>query len=357
MAITYHAGRRIQGTSTDFGTAGAGIPAVAGGWKELGRTTLGSAGDIIDIASLPNKRYYMVLENILGDSGEVSPEITFNGDTGTNYPIRRSNNGGTDWTSTTYNYMYNAYGGTISDRFIVGYIANKSDKEKLYQHHQCINVNRSNAGTAPDRNELASKWVNTSDPIDQITVTNSGGGSFDTGAEVVILGWDDSDTHTTNFWEEIGTASGTGVLDVTASAAKKYNWIQGWYHPTTSANTGFQLGNGSLDTGSNYSYRQSINGGADGTGASTTGGFMYGTGADATIKMFFNIFFVNNSANEKLVICNLTYNNTAGAGTAPNRIESVTKWANTSAQADHFGLTLSAGTADATSEVKWWGSN
>ena len=33
MAITYHAGRRIQGTSTD-------ATAIAGGWKELGRTTL-----------------------------------------------------------------------------------------------------------------------------------------------------------------------------------------------------------------------------------------------------------------------------------------------------------------------------
>ena len=33
MAITYHAGRRIQGTSTDS-------TVVSGGWKELGRTTL-----------------------------------------------------------------------------------------------------------------------------------------------------------------------------------------------------------------------------------------------------------------------------------------------------------------------------
>ncbi len=35
MAITYHAGRRIQGTQADFD----GTPAVSGGWKELGRTT------------------------------------------------------------------------------------------------------------------------------------------------------------------------------------------------------------------------------------------------------------------------------------------------------------------------------
>ena len=57
MAITYKSGRRLQATSTDF----AGIPAVAGGWKELGRTTLGSTADIITVSSFADKRYYMCL--------------------------------------------------------------------------------------------------------------------------------------------------------------------------------------------------------------------------------------------------------------------------------------------------------
>ena len=42
MTVTYHSGRRIQGTQADFD----GTPAVSGGWKEVGRTTLGSAGEI-----------------------------------------------------------------------------------------------------------------------------------------------------------------------------------------------------------------------------------------------------------------------------------------------------------------------
>ena len=356
MAITYHAGRRIQGTSTDFGTAGAGIPAVAGGWKELGRTTLGSAGDIIDIASLPNKRYYMVLENILGDSGEVSPEITFNGDTGTNYPIRRSNNGGTDWTSTTYNYMYNAYGGTISDRFIVGYIANQSDKEKLYQHHQCINVNRSNAGTEPDRNELAAKWVNTSSSIDQITVTNSGGGSFDTGAEVVVLGFDPADTHSTNFWEELADISLTSTntsLDSGTFTAKKYLWVQMYQKGMTGNNT---LYNFNSDTGSNYARRWRIDGGTEWTTPSTTG-LMCHNAVGTQTDNFFNMFIVNNSANEKLVISSSVYTISTGAGSPPSREEHVGKWDNTSSQItsiqfDHGGSNFGIG-----SSIKVWGSD
>jgi hypothetical protein len=52
MAIKYLSGERIQATSTDF----AGTPAISGGWKEVGRTTLGSAGDTIDVSSIPDKR-------------------------------------------------------------------------------------------------------------------------------------------------------------------------------------------------------------------------------------------------------------------------------------------------------------
>jgi hypothetical protein len=45
-----------------------------------------------------------------------------------------------------------------------------------------------------------------------------------------------------------------------------------------------------------------------------------------------NMFIINNSANEKLVIAHVFDQNTAGAGTAPTREEAVGKWANTSAQ-------------------------
>jgi hypothetical protein len=52
----------------------------------------------------------------------------------------------------------------------------------------------------------------------------------------------------------------------------------------------------------------------------------------ANLPQFTNMFIVNNSANEKLIIAHTVYQNTAGAGTAPNRWEAVGKWANTSAQ-------------------------
>ena len=97
MAITYHAGRRIQATQADFD----GTPAVSGGWKELGRTTLGTAGDDIDVTSLPDKRYYMILMDYRDTGGQINTNMTINNDTGNNYARRWSTDGGTDSTQTS----------------------------------------------------------------------------------------------------------------------------------------------------------------------------------------------------------------------------------------------------------------
>ena len=48
MAITYHSGKRIQGTSTD-------ATVISGGWKEVGRHKLTTAGDNITVSSLPDR--------------------------------------------------------------------------------------------------------------------------------------------------------------------------------------------------------------------------------------------------------------------------------------------------------------
>ena len=98
MAITYHAGRRIQGTSTD-------ATAVSGGWKEIGRTTLGSSGDNISVASLPDKRYLMFLTYNTATGGSAIQRVRLNSDTGSNYARRNSWDGGADSTATSQPQM------------------------------------------------------------------------------------------------------------------------------------------------------------------------------------------------------------------------------------------------------------
>ena len=356
MTISYHSGGRLQGTSTDY-NSGDGISASYGGWKEIGRTTLGSTTSTIDVASLADKRYLMLLTDIR-PSGAVDGMMRLNNDSGSNYACRFSNNGGSDGTDTSASLMYNAE--TPSDTnpmFAVSYIANLSNKQKLHLSHS-IAQKTAGAGNAPNRGEYACKWVNTSDAVDRITTLTSTGNNYASGSEVVVLGWDEDDTHSDNFWEQIGTGTGSSIADISITS-KKYNWVQAYVNSTSSSSDfRLRLGNTSLDTGSNYGERRSTDGGTDATDTSATGLRPIGFGLDSGESAFLNFFFINNASNEKLIYLNTTTNQAGlGAGTAPNRFEMVGKWSNTSNQADRIGIAITAGSVDTNSFVKVWGSN
>jgi hypothetical protein len=331
-------------------------PAVTGGWVELGRTTLGSASSTIDVTSLSNKRYYMVLVNNKGRSAVSDNGFLRMGngsfDTTTSYANRRSANGAGDTTQVTQNKMYGIFAPTNTTDFYVGYIANKSDKEKLLIAHQ---VNQNSTGVAPTRNETVHKHVFTSNPIDQISFLTDNSDTYNTGSEVVVLGWDPSDTHTTNFWEELAnvTASGSSTnLSSGTFTAKKYLWVQ-IYQEGTSADLSMNFNN---DTSTNYFDRYNINN-AEGTRTSQTkfqNWLHQGYGGQSS---FINMFILNNSSDDKLVIAHSV---SRGAGsdatTIPRRGEWVGKWVNsnqiteieTDSQTSNFG---------ANSFIKVWGSD
>ena len=323
-----------------------------GGWVELGRTTLGSAAASINVSSLADKRYLMVLMDH-GRTGTGSGGTNLNGDTGSNYAFRYSSNGGADSTGVSDTRIFNqGNGGNVWRDFMVSYMANYSTKEKLVIEHLVENQN--GAANAPDRFETFGKHAQTSNPISSVQQTTNT--TYNTGSEIVVLGWDPADTHTSNFWEEIGSASGTGCNDVTLTASKKYLWVQFFGYNTGTGDHLFRVGSGSIDSGSNYAKRISFDGGADST-ASSQNNLSSSSGMGAVNKVFFNAFIINNSANEKLMIMHHMERANDGAGTAPNRSERVAKWANTSAQINHIGMQLSANSWNSESIIKVWGSD
>jgi len=331
-----------------------------GGWKELGRTTLGSTADSIDVSSLADKRYLMCL-NDFKPSGATQNFQRFNNDSGSNYAYRLSDNGGADATgvSQANNYWY-GYGTSGIPEFTVAYIANLSTNEKL-SIQSTIQQNTAGAGTAPQRREGVNKWANTTSVIDQITMINTGAGDFNTGSELVVLGWDEADTHTDNFWEELANVTavgGTETFETDTFTAKKYLWVQAWIEGDTT-NRGLDLYVNS-DTAANYSQRYSDNGAADGT-ATSIKQMLYGGGNSTTEKFFMNAFIINNSANEKLGIAHVHNLITAGAATAPTRRETVGKWANTSSQITKVGFKNREATTGqnitAGSRLVVWGSD
>lgn len=348
----YKDSKRIVGTNIER----IGASAATGGWKEIGRTTLGSANASMNTTSLSDKRYYMILTNSLGYSGVANSNIRFNSDSGSNYAERVSVSGATDTTGTSYNFASFAHGNTATENFGVGYVSNLSSKEKLWISHN-IRQNTAGAGNAPIRAESVGKWANTANAVSGIDILTGSSTTHDSGSETIILGWDPDDTHSTNFWEELATntASGGGSTQEVTFTAKKYLWFQCYFELSGSTDIPrFQVGNGSFDTGNNYAERFSGNGGTDETQINRSDIHI----DKASSKPFFvNGFIINNASQEKLFIIHSVEQNTAGAGNVPTRIENVGKWTNTSNQIDRLRTTFGTDTINAGAIMKVWGSN
>ena len=355
--VEWLAGNRIRGTTAERPNFGLPSGSV-GGWVEVGRTTLGGTGTTITASSLADKRYYMVLMNNIntGSTPQVALRLGNSTAATSGYAGRYSRNGAADATNLSATSMTaEGYVGANPYGFGVSYIANLSAKEKLLLTNYTYGT--AGAGTAPNRQENATKWAYTSNPLDLVQMLNVNTSTFASGSEVVVLGWDPADSHTTNFWEELAdtTFTSSGVSAQTFTA-KKYIWCQFWFTSDASGNgQHFQLGDtGGIDTGSTYARRFSINGGADST--STSQSKIYFAPQTGAVTHFVNMFMVNNASNEKLSIIQATTSNGSGAGNAPQRRETVGKWVETTNQCDRITIATDAGTFTG-GQLKVWGSD
>ena len=359
--VEWLAGNRIRGTSTERTSATGFNPvdAISGGWKEIGRTTLGSAGTTIDVSSLPDKRYLMILED-MPKPVNARANARFNTDSTNNYAGSYNMDGGANTGYASASSVYHEASGTNLDAFSVVNVVNLAGKEKLQNIHSVAQVT-AGSGTAPSREENTGQWGNASDSINAVNIY-SHNANFDSGSEVVVLGWDPADTHTTNFWEELASvnADGTGnALDSGVFTAKKYLWIQSYTEYLSGAHISpqLQVGNGTIDTGANYAVRYSDNGTVDNAWTGTSN-IAYGyVGGGDNKPIFTNTFIINNAGQEKLSINHAIEAETAGAGYEPSRVEDVGKWANTSAQINRVQWGVNTGNISNKSTMRVWGSD
>ena len=330
-----------------------------GGWVELGRTTLGGTGNTITVSSLADKRYYMVLMNNINTG--VTPQVAMRlgnstADSGVNYAGRYSRNGAGDGTNPSATSMTaEGYVASNAQGFGTSYIANLSSKEKLLLTNYVYGV--TGAGTAPARQENATKYALTSNPIDVVQMLNVNTSTFASGSECVVLGYDPLDTHTTNFWEELASTNGTGATSFNSGVftSKKYLMVQIYIDRSGDSTNGkITVGNTTLDTTNSYSRRRSTDGEADDTLVNQPNISLRTAGT----REFYNIFIINNSSNEKLFIIHQVAGGSLGAGTPPFRGEFVAKWTNTSNQIDIIGFESGGtNTLSSTSIIKVWGSD
>ena len=137
-------------------------------------------------------------------------------------------------------------------------------------------------------------------------------------------------------WARNGTPHTLGsagdTLSITDLTAKKFNQFMSHMIASGSLTTRVNIDN---DSSSQHAYRYSVDGGADGTATSASEVQINAAsvGDDFTISYFANI-----SGEEKLMTGFTTETNTAGATTAPNRVEYVIKYAVTSGQVTRMDL-------------------
>ena len=352
--VEWLAGNRIRGTSTERTTT-AGIGNTVGGWVEVGRTTLGSANASITVSSLPDKRYYKYLLGGGTKSANFDTVIRLNGDSNPNYANRYTYNDTLNSnTGSTGGYIYVTGNASTTPDFSVGYLANLATKEKLGMSWACRGMT-AGAGYEPQRSECVFKHVQTTNPISSITATSTSASTFGIGAELVVLGWDESDTHTDNFWEPLGSttlATAGDNIEVTFTA-KKYLMVKLYRKPTGAANARWTFNN---DGGANYAKRKSSDGSTDSTSEGLNQNYFTQYTYDNSEPSYSSTIIVNTAGAEKLGTQHEMNRLTAGAGNAPHRSESVFKWANTSDQITTIDITNSkSGSYDVGSIIEVWG--
>ena len=363
--VEWLAGNRIIGTTAERPALGLPSGSV-GGWKEVGRQKLDGNTATIDVSWTPDKRYYMILMDYTQTSDFSGLHQLGNSsiDTGNNYHNRQYTGSGTDSASqATYVRLDNGW--QSGDRkFVVEYIADLTNKEKLIINNMARSVT-TGASQKPQRSEVVSKWVpsTASDTIGKFKMMN--GGTYADNSEVVVLGWDPADTHTDNFWQELANvnlSSAGSTLSSGVFTPKKFMWVQAWakVSPATGAPT-IQVGSGSVDTATNYSTRAKTS-----VGNNTTSSDDEATSSSIDIApafiqnnetFFVNMYIVNNSANEKLIIWDNVQQGGVGTLNATDRRLGVSKWANTSSQIDIVSL-INAGSGNfSNGTIKVWGSD
>ena len=150
------------------------------------------------------------------------------------------------------------------------------------------------------------------------------------------------------------TSAGAGLSTGTFTP-KKYMKVKMYIMSSTDMQ--FRVGTGgTIDTGSNYSARNSNAGGSDNTDASATHAQLGSFSSNAN-GAWAECDIINVAGEEKVFIQHTVSIPSTGAGTAPYRTENVSKWTNTSGQINIMAFQTASAVIYDGSFITVWGAD
>lgn len=206
---------------------------------------------------------------------------------------------------------------------------------------------------------IASTGITIADTTGDLTVTNTGVISNTCSLGIVCSGTNPSAF--TADWQLLCSATGTGAtLSCSSFPARTYLHISIIYvsgSGGTAMTPAYQFNS---DTGANYSWRNSNNGGADTTNTGVTSCTIRGANSIASNGGGIIILGIENvSALRKIVRGNEGTGMDSSSATAPSKNDNTCKWDNTASQITTITLTTTGGTNTYTTgtQISVWGHN
>lgn len=164
----------------------------SGGWEELGRSCLSSAGTVISVTPITAKRYLRILTTGNANGGTLQIGIRFNGDSSLIYNFGYLNGTGASGAIGSQSSMaITALMVSAGTWDIVADIVNTIGLNKQILADASFDITSIGNGYAPGFQKTFGKWVNTATPITRVDlIVYSGTGNFAAGSELVVLGHD-----------------------------------------------------------------------------------------------------------------------------------------------------------------------
>lgn len=158
-------------------------------WEQLGEYTVSSPENSFTITLSSTKKFLFYFCEFLPDSGSIGFNMRHNGDTGSNYAIRRLFNNASAANYGGLTYIEDAWNSIDSNPIVQIWEWNDDSNPKQMMIQQTNRGSANGAGNIPDYSYTVGKWQDNSQ-VTSSTFIAAGGNDWAVGTHVTITGTD-----------------------------------------------------------------------------------------------------------------------------------------------------------------------